>query len=250
MQHIHRLTHSAIAGGATLLFSICLIPLPAPGAPREKRAEQTVVRWDEQRPGCTASRSDDGKYRYGLWADGLGITLSVDSQELEKAHRRHEPFFAIFLHIRYRGQDQLAIDPATFSLEFVTHFKVTQPALDPDRFALKVQNDADELDYQTAREIEKHPQQKAAKEAYARAFQKDASELVEFVGRNSLRPARLDPANSEASGWALFSTKSRWIGNWKKQEEFLLIIPLGGKSYEFPFKLPPKPGELMLRKRE
>jgi|SRR5579864_1848604 len=250
MQHIHRLTHSAIAGAAMLLFSTSLFPAPTLALLREKHPQPTIVRWDERRSGCTASRSEDGKLQYGLWTDDLGITLSIDSQELEKAHRRHEPFFAAFFHIRYRGRDQLPIDPSAFALEFVNHFKVAQPALDPDRFAQKVQNDADELDYQTAREIEKHPEQKAAKEAYARGFQKDTAELVEFVGRYSLRPARLDPANSEISGWVFFSTKSRWIGSWKKQEEFLLTVPLDGKIYQFPFNLPPKPGELMLRKRE
>ena len=48
----------------------------------------------------------------------------------------------------------------------------------------------------------------------------------------------------------LFSTDSKWIGGWKKQEEFILRVPFLGKMFEFPFKLPPKPGEVMLRKRQ
>jgi hypothetical protein len=83
-----------------------------------------------------------------------------------------------------------------------------------------------------------------------RAFLKDSAELTEFVGKNSLRPTTLNAGNPETSGWVLFSTQSKWINGWKKQEEFILRIPLEGKVYEFPFKLPPKPGEVMLRKRE
>ncbi len=208
-----------------------------------------AVRWDEQHPGCTFSRGDDGKYRYGLWSGDVGITVAVDSQELEKVHHRHEPFFAVLLDVRYRGQGMLEFSVENISLEFVKHFQVVQTALDPDAFSEKVQNDADELDHQTAREVEKHPETKEAKEAYVRAFLKDSAELLEFVGKNSLRPTRLGPGNPETSGWVLFSTDSKWISGWKKQEEFILRVPVDGKMFEFPFQLPPPPGEVMLRKR-
>jgi hypothetical protein len=127
---------------------------------------------------------------------------------------------------------------------------VQQTALDPDDFSEKIQSDADGLNDQTAREVRKNPEKKEEKEAYMRAYLKDTAELQEFVGKNSLRPARLDQANPEIRGWVLFSTKSKWIGGWKKQEEFIVRVPLGGKVFEFPFTLPPKPGEVMLRKRE
>jgi hypothetical protein len=112
-----------------------------------------------------------------------------------------------------------------------------------------VQNDADELNYQTAREVEKHPEQKEKREAYVRAFLKDSAELQEFVGKNSLRSAQLGPGNPETSGWILFSTSNKWIGGWKKPEELILRVPFNQKIFEFPFKLPPKPGEVMLRRR-
>jgi hypothetical protein len=83
-----------------------------------------------------------------------------------------------------------------------------------------------------------------------RAFQKDAAQLLDFVSKNSLRAARLSPANPETNGWVLFSTHSKWISGWKKQEEFILRVPLAGKIFEFPFRLPPKEGELILRRRE
>lgn len=218
--------------------------------PSKDAAKLPAVRWDEARPGCTFSRSEDGKYRYGLWAGDVGITVAVDSQELEKIRRRPESFFSVWLSVRERGQGTLDVNPETISLEFTTHFKVIQTALNPDGFSARVQEDADELDHQTAREIEKHPEQKAAKEAYVRAYQKDSAELLEFVSKNSLRAAHLDAGNPELSGWVLFSTKNKWIGGWKKREEFILRVPLEGKIYEFPFKLPPKEGELILRHRE
>jgi hypothetical protein len=246
---MQRVPHSAVPGCALLLAL-----LSSAGArdalPGKDAAKPPAVRWDETRPGCTFSRSEDGKYRYGLWAGDVGITLAVDSQELEKVHRRHESFFGVWLSVRDRGKDALEVNPDTISMEFTTHFKVIQSSLDPDGFSARVQADADELDYQTAREIEKHPEQRASKEAYVRTFQKDSAELLEFVSKNSLRAAHLDAGNPEVSGWVLFSTKNKWIGGWKKREEFILRFPLDGKIFEFPFKLPPKEGELILRHRE
>lgn len=205
--------------------------------------------WDEQRPGCTFSRGQDGKFRYGLSSGDIGITVAIDAQELEKVHRRHEPFFGALVNVRYRGQAPLDLGVDKITLEFVKHFQVRQPALDADEFAARVQSDADTLNDQTAREVEKHPERKEQKEAYVRAFLKDSAELEEFVGKNSLRPTKLGPGHEETSGWVLFSTESKWIGKWKKQEEFILRIPVNGVVYEFPFKLPPKPGETILRKR-
>jgi hypothetical protein len=233
-----------------LVAASLLLPATAYPVPPKNKAKTPAVRWDEEHPGCTFSRGDDGKYRYGLWYDNVGITVAVDSQELEKVHRRHEPFFGVLLTIRYRGQSSLDLTAENISLEFVKHFQVVQPALDPDAFAEKVQNDADELDHQTAREVERHPEKKQEQEAYMRAFLKDTAELQEFLGKNSLRSTRLDAGNLQASGWVLFSTDSKWISGWKKQEEFILRVPIAGVVFEFPFNLPPKPGEEMLRKRQ
>ena len=217
---------------------------------KEKDKPIPAVRWTEDHPGCTFSRTDDGKYHYGLWDGDVGVTVAVDSQELEKVHRRHEPVFGVLVTVRYRGAEALDLVLENVTLEFVKHFQTVQPALDPDAFAEKIQSDADELDHETAREVEKHPEKKAEKEAYARAFQKETSELLEFVSKNSLRPVRLGPASPETAGWILFSTSSKWISGWKKQEELILRLPLEGKMFEFPILLPPKPGDAMLRKRD
>jgi hypothetical protein len=249
-----QLWHRAAPGFAVCIASVALASLfwcgSAHGEGSNQKEKIPAVRWDEQTPGCTFSRSDDGFYHYGLWYGDVGVTLSVDSQELEKVHRRHEPFFSVLLKIRYRGQGTLDVDTANIGLEFLKHFQVVQTALDPDDFAQKIQSDADALDHQTAREIEKHPEKKEEKETYVRVYQKESAELLEFVSKNSLRPARLNPGNAEISGWVLFSTTSKWISGWKRQEDFILRIPLDGKIFEFPFRLPPKPGEVMLRKRE
>ena len=241
-----------ILPGVALAFVAASLLCPDIGRAASGGDKNTVpaVRWDETHPGCTFSRSDDGKYRYGLWSGDVAITMAVDSQELEKVHRRHEPFFGVLLTIHYRGQGSLELSTTSISLEFLKHFRVIQTSLDPDDFSAKVQTDADTLNDQIAHEVEKHPEQKEQKEAYMRAFLKDSTELTEFVGKNSLRPTILNQGNPETSGWVLFSTQSKWISGWKKQEEFILRLPLQGKVFEFPFKLPPKPGEVILRKRE
>jgi hypothetical protein len=249
---MRRFWHLAPPRSVSLLaLAIAFLLFADPGnAARKDRSKMPAVRWDEQRPGCTFSRSDDGRYSYGMWSGDLGITMTVDSQELEKVHRRHQPFFAVLLDLRYKGQEELDLGVENISLEFVNHFRVVQTSLDPDGFSQKVQNDADELNRETARVIDKHPEQKEAKEAYMRAFLKDSAELQEFVGKNSLRPSQLGPSNPAISGWVLFSTDSKWISGWKKQEQLVFRVPLKGEIFEFPFKLPPQPGEVRLRRRE
>lgn len=244
---MHRPSHRRLQALALALVVTSL--LPGPGRAKEKN-KLPAVRWVEGNPGCTFSRSDDGKYRYGSWYDDVGVVMAVDSQELEKVHRRRELFFAVFVTVRYRGPASLELTTDQISLQFLKHFQVIQTSLDPDDFSDKVQNDSDTLNDQSAREVEKHPDQREKKEAYVRAILRDSAELQEFIGKNSLRPTRLSPSNNETSGWVLFSTDSKWIGKWKKQEDFVLRVPVAGKVFEFPFRLPPKPGETILRKRE
>ena len=235
-----------------LLIALTIVsPQPSgarAGSQRDK-PKVPIVRWDEAHPACTFSRRDDGRSYYGLLEGDLGITLAIDSQELQLVHHRHVPFFAALLTLRYKGQAPLDVSVEDISLEFVKHFHVVQTALDPDGLSQKIQNDADELNHQTAREVAKHPEKKAAKEDYMRAFLKDSAELQEFLRKNSLRPAQLAPDNPEASGWVMFSADSKWISGWKKPEELIFRLPLEGKIFEFPVTLPPKAGEVILRRR-
>ena len=209
-----------------------------------------VVRWDEAQPGCTFSAGDDGKYRYGLWSGDAGVTLAVDARELQVIPHRGWPVLGVFLTIRYRGAASLdtAIDGIT--LQFMKHYKIVQTSLDPDDYTQKIQSDADALDDETRREVKNHPEKKEVYEARLQEYQKSANEMIEFLGTKGLRPAHLDRANPEVSGWVFFNTKSKWLGNWKTQEDFILRFPLDGKIFEFPFKLPPKKGELLLQKRQ
>jgi len=236
---------------APLITMVCFLGIPSTGGARHKdKLKPNTVRWDEELPGCTFSRSDDGKYRYGLWSGDIGITLAVDAREVQIIHHRIEPIFALLLTIRDRGNQALDVAPEALTLQFMKHFKVVQPALDADSYAQKVQNDADALDHETAREIEKHPEEKDAREARLREYQKSVSELIEYLSNKGLQDTHLDPGNPEVTGWVFFNTNSKWLGKWKRQEEFVLRVPLAGKVFEFPFKLPPKEGELLLRKRE
>jgi hypothetical protein len=209
-----------------------------------------AVRWSETQPGCTFSTSEDGKYRYGLWSGDVGIIVSVDAREVQIIRHRIEPIFGVLLTIRYRGTGGLDVNPDAISLQFMKHFQVVRTSIDPDDFTQKIQADADALDDETRRIVGKHPEEKQVREARLQDYQKSVSELIEFLGKNSLRAGHLDRGNPEASGWVFFNTDNKWLGGWKAQEEFVLRLPMDGKIFEFPFKLPPKAGELLLRKRE
>jgi hypothetical protein len=234
----------------TIGLLLALVPAGSASPPGPDKTTATpTLRWEEGQPGCTFSRDDDGKYRYGFWTADFGIVLAVDSQELEKARRRGQAIFAVLLTMHYRGKDSVDVAPGKITLEFVKHYHDAHPALDPDSLATKQQNDADALAEETEREIRKHPEKKEQQEAMVAARQKDAAELIEFLKTGSLRAITLDSGHPEASGWVLFSTKSRWIDDLQKQEEFVLRVPLGNKIVEFPFSLPPSEGDLILRRR-
>jgi hypothetical protein len=216
---------------------------------QNKPPTTSTLRWGEGQPGCTFSRDDDGKYRYGLWAADFGIVVAVDSQELEKVRRRAQPIFTLQVTAHYRGKDSLELAPGEITLEFVKHYHDVHRSLDPDVLANKERNDTDALGAKTERDIRKHPEKKAEKEAVLAARRKDAADMIEFLNSRSLRLAKLDLDHPEVSGWLLFDTKSKWIGDSQKQEEFVLRVPLGGRVAEFPFSLPPSEGDLILRRR-
>ncbi len=176
--------------------------------------------------------------------------LAVDAREVQIIRHRIEPIFGVLLTIRYRGAGSLDASPEGITLQFMKHFKIVQPALDPDDYTQKIQADADALDDETRREVAKHPEEKLAREARLQDYQKSINELIEFLSTKSLRPAHLDRATPEVSGWVFFNTQNKWLGGWKAQEEFILRLPLDGKVFEFPFKLPPEKGELLLPKRQ
>src|SRR5215475_3273305 len=132
--------HSTLRALALTIAAGSLLSVPASAKDKEK-SRIPAVRWAEGNPGCTFSRGDDGRYRYAIWSDDVGVVLAVDSQELEKVHRRHQLFFALLLTVRYRGQASLDVPTDNISLQFMKHFQVIRTALDPDQFSDKVQSD-------------------------------------------------------------------------------------------------------------
>jgi hypothetical protein len=230
-----------------VLHSAHVLAMPA-YAGKEKKQTPTI-RWSETLCGCTFSRGDDGKYRYGLWSGNLGIVLAVDARELQLIRHRIEPILAINLTIHYRGQGTLETSFEGITMQFMKHFKIVQPALDTDDYIDKIQADADAADDETRRWVNRHPEKKEKTEAREQDYQKSVSELIDFIGRSALKPAHLNSGTPEVSGWVFFNTKNKWLGGWKSQEDFVLRVPLAGTIFEFPFKLPPEPGELLLPKR-
>jgi hypothetical protein len=250
-QLAERLLRAAVVGCVTILFaSTSCVPASAASANDTDTPKPLTVRWSEAQPGCTFSRDNDGKYRYGLWSGDAGIVLAVDAREVQIIRHRIEPIFGVWLTVRYRGTGSLDASADGITLQFMKHFKVVLTSLDPDGYVQKIQSDADALDDETRRAVAKHPEEKQVREAQLQDYQKSVSELIEFLTKNSLRSARLDRGNPEVSGWVFFNTDNKWLGGWKAQEEFVLRLPLDGKIFEFPFKLPPREGELLLRKRE
>lgn len=209
-----------------------------------------ALRWTDGAPGCTLRRADDGHTYYTLATGDLQLTLAVDNQELEKVRHRSIPMVGVLLSFQNKGTEPLAVSPGLFALEFTKHFQVVQRALDPETMLKQLQQNIDDLtDEVTRHQIKKHPEQKGAKEAELQQRLKDYTEMMDFISTHALRGSTLDGADSAASGWVFFSTKNRWIGPWRRPEQFVLRIPVHNWILEFPFELPPKGGKVELRPR-
>jgi hypothetical protein len=113
-----------------------------------------------------------------------------------------------------------------------------------------LQNDLDTEVFDSEREIKKNPKIADEKTARLRIYQKEGAELIEFLNTQTLDPAgaTLTPGNREAHGWVFFSTSNKWIGPWKSPEDFILGVWMKDRVWQFPFSLPPRDGELILRK--
>jgi hypothetical protein len=209
------------------------------------------VRWTEGGPGCTFREGQDGRYYYRLSSRDYEITLALDRQELEKIPHRVTPMLGVYLTFQYKGAKQLEVQQNRFTLEFVKHFQVTQSSLDPDDTLRRLQQNVDDLTDEIERhQIKKHPGQKQQKEAELQARLKDYTEMMDFISTRALHPVTLDASNSSAGGWVFFGIRHKWIGPWRKPEQFILRLPVEDIVVEFPFMLPPEPGKVQLRRRE
>lgn len=223
---------------ARLFFAEDKTPLPA-------------MTWAADRDGCSFTRGDDGKYRYALKSGDLEIILAVDSREVQEIRRRPIPVLGVFTTFRYRGKESINIRLDKFTLQFLSHSKIVQSALAPGALAARLQNDSDRLTDQTEHEVRKHPEKKQELEARLRTHLDEMAKMTEFVNAHTVRsdgPA-LTPAAPEIGGWIFFDTTNRWIGSWKKQEDFLLRVAVKDRIFAFPFTLPPTAGDQILRRR-
>jgi len=240
-----RLLFLALFVGSAALWLLTTGPV----AFAKKKQGPPITRWAEGNPGCTFSRDDDGRYRYGIWADDVGVTVAVDSQELQHLRERLMPIFGVLVTAKYRGTSSLMLRIDQATLEFTSHSHVLHSSLDPNGAAARLQSDTETLQDEAAREIKKHPEKKDEEEAKLQQYLKGQAELQEFIQTKSLNTEKLGADKREVTGWVFFNARDKWIGSWRQQEEFVLRIPLQDRILEFPFTLPPKEGDFILRKR-
>ena len=210
----------------------------------------SAVRWGPNAPNCTLRQGDDGRTYYGISSADFEITLAVDRQELEKIPHRATPMLGVLLTFRYKGARQLEVQQGRFALEFVKHFQVVKTSLDPDDMLQHLQQNVDDLTDEVERhELRKHPERREQQETELQARLKDYTEMMDFISTQALRPVVLNSDNSYANGWVFFGIKDRWIGPWRKPEQFILRLPVENLIVEFPFSLPPQTGGVELRRR-
>jgi hypothetical protein len=223
----------------TLSILFCLAATPGTMvAAKEKPI--SAVRWREGDPQCTLQKSSDGLYHYSLSYETEKITLTVDTQELQKTRRTLNHVFRLLLTFRNSGTIPLDIGPDHISLELVDHFHVRMNSLDPGDFSYRIQDDSDELVHQSERELKKHPERKEVIEAKLKEHEKLVTQWLEYLSTQALTDVTLDTGRPEITGMVFFNTKTKWKGDWKKEENFILRIPGDKIVFEFPFTLPPK----------
>lgn len=228
----------------SVFIVIVLVP---PSYARQKQLP--AVRWIAGAPGCTFERGDDGRYRWTMTGKDLTVTLLVDSQELTKSRRRFYHLLGAYVSVTYTGQGKFEF-PADVRVDFVRHHDVREGYMDPAELSLKLQNDLDTLVFETERQIKKNPAVAEEKTAHLREYEKNAAEFMEFLSTQSLEPVTqtLNPGNPDSHGWVFFATSNRWIGPLKEREDFVISLWMKDQIWEFPFSLPPTPGDLILRK--
>ena len=210
----------------------------------------TAIRWADGAPNCSFEERADGRSYYGFTFAAYDIMVAVDRQELEKIPHRATPMLGVYVSFHYRGTGQLDVEQHHFALEFVKHFQVVKESLDPDDMLERLEHNVNDLTDEIERhQLKHHPEQRAEKETELQARLKDYTEMMDFISTRALRATTLDASNSSASGWVFFPVKDKWIGPWRKPEEFILRLPVEGRQLEFPFALPPKAGKVELRHR-
>ncbi len=236
-------------GNRRWAIALFLLSLAALASASAKHRDVAAVRWRDGDPQCTLQRTSDGLYHYSLAYETEHITMTVDPQELEKTRRTLKHVFRVLLTFRNTGTKPLEVGPGNVSLELVDHFHVEMPSLDPDDFSYRIQDDSDELVHQSERELKKHPERKDVIEARLKEHEKLVTEWLEYLSTQALEDVTLDTGRPQITGMVFFNTKTKWKGDWKKEENFVLRIANGKLVFEFPFTLPPRGEAPELRER-
>src|SRR5271165_238897 len=193
----------------------------------DSKAPAPALRWAADAANCTFREGDDGRTYYGITSGDFEVTLVVDRQELEKIPHRAHPMLGVFLTFQYKGHDPFEVRQNQAALEFTKHYQVVQSSLDPDDLLKGLQQNVDDLTDEVERhQVKKHPEQKEKLEADLQVRLKDYTEMMDFISTRALRPMTLDGSNSSASGWVFFSIKNKWIGPWRRPEQFVLRLPI------------------------
>jgi hypothetical protein len=212
-----------------------------------KKPDLPTVRWTAGTAGCTFERGTNGRERWTMSDKDLDMTLLVDSQELAKSmHHGFYRVLSLYLSVNYKGAGNFEF-PADLRLDYVRHHGVIETLMDPAMLQNRLQNDLDSKVFESEREIKKHPELKDEKTARLRIDEKEGAEFIEFLTTQYLSSAILNSGNPETRGWGLFPTRNKWLGPWKEREDFILIVHMKDRVWQFPFSLPPA-GDVMLRK--
>lgn len=236
------LAHLTTAVGIVLL-------LAANSAASSSKNQKPTIRWQQADPQSFLVKTPDGLYHYGLEYETLKITMTLDPQELQKTKRTLSHVLRILLTFQNSGTQPIDIGPEGVSLEFADHQHVRMSALDPDDFSYRIQDDSDELIHQSERELQKHPERKALIESKLREHEKVVTEWLEYLSTKALQDVQLNTGEPEVTGMVFFKTETKWKGDWKKEENFVLRVPALKKIFEFPFTLPPHGEGPTLRER-
>jgi hypothetical protein len=228
-------------------FRMCALVallLAAPVFARKKSPTVPTLRWEQGAPGCsfhesTQQNTADGLDRYTIVQDAITITLAIDPRELVLSQRRAGHVVSLFVTVRNKSSVPLAVQQNKSTLEFVNHSQWSFSSWDPGNLANHIQDQTDDLMHQTGKDLEKRPEKVEKNEERLREHQKLVSEMLDFLSTKALKDALLDAATPEISGWVFFPSRGKWVGDWKKKEEFVFRIPIGSWMVEFPFQLPP-----------
>jgi hypothetical protein len=227
-----------------MMYALVALLLAAPVFARRKSPTVPTLHWEQGAPGCSFHESApentaDGLDRYTILHDAVIITLAIDPRELVLSQRRAGHVVSLFLTVRNQSSTPLAVQPGKASLDFVNHSQWRFSSWDPGSLANHIQNQTDDLMHQTDKDLEKRPEKVEKNEERLQEHQKLVSEMLDFLSTQGLKDAVLDAASPEISGWVFFPSRGKWVGDWKKKEEFVFRIPIGSWMVEFPFQLPP-----------